>query len=87
MGGMQAPDEPEATPKLVLQGAREHNLKNLDRRVPAAAPDVCVTGVSGSGKSTLVQDILAPALGCATFGKASEGRPARTTELLGMPSG
>ncbi|WP_334154104.1 excinuclease ABC subunit UvrA [Tepidimonas sp.] len=70
----------ESTPRLILEGAREHNLRALDVAFPLQRL-VVVTGVSGSGKSTLVQDILAPAL-LRHFGQATES-PGAHDRLLG----
>ena len=49
------------TYSITVEGAREHNLKNIDVRIPLGVLTV-ITGVSGSGKSSLVGDILYPAL-------------------------
>lgn len=46
---------------LVIKGAKEHNLRNVDAEVPLGKL-VVVSGVSGSGKSTLINDILASEL-------------------------
>src|SRR4029079_7482604 len=70
----------ESTPRLIVSGARDHNLKNVTVEFPLHHL-VCVTGVSGSGKSTLMQDVLFPALQ-RHFGKATE-TPGEHDALLG----
>ncbi|BDT69308.1 UvrABC system protein A [Comamonadaceae bacterium OS-1] len=70
----------DSTPRLVLEGAREHNLQNVSVEFPLQRL-VCITGVSGSGKSTLIQDVLAPAL-LRHFGKATD-TPGLHDRLLG----
>src|SRR5450631_169587 len=65
---------------LRIEGAAEHNLKDLDVEIPLNCL-VCVTGVSGSGKSTLVHDVLYPAVERAK-GKPTEN-PGRHRALHG----
>lgn len=59
-----------ATPRIVLEGASEHNLRDVTVEIPLQRL-VCVTGVSGSGKSTLLQDVLYPAM-ARQFGKSTD---------------
>lgn len=63
--GREAIEMPERVRKwnnyIEIKGAREHNLKNIDVKIPLGVM-TCITGVSGSGKSSLVKSILYPAL-------------------------
>ena len=43
--------------KIIIKGAREHNLKNIDLEIPKNKM-IVITGVSGSGKSTLAFDTI-----------------------------
>ncbi|BCB83454.1 hypothetical protein Psuf_007670 [Phytohabitans suffuscus] len=67
--------------ELVVQGAREHNLKNLTVSFPLGQ-FVAVTGVSGSGKSTLVNDILYTVLANQINGARLV--PGRHTRITGI---
>ena len=56
---------------IMIRGASEHNLKNIDVKIPLNT-FVCMSGVSGSGKSSLVLDILANALARKFYGAKAE---------------
>jgi len=73
-------DQKPLTNYLTVQGATEHNLKNIDAKIPLEK-FVCVTGVSGSGKSTLINDILGTALARHFYGAHQE--PGAHKAILG----
>ena len=66
---------------LVVKGARENNLKNIDVRIPLGL-FVCITGVSGSGKCTLVAEILYKRLAQALY--RSRERPGEHDAIQGI---
>jgi excinuclease ABC subunit A len=67
--------------ELVIRGARQNNLKNIDVGIPLGK-FVCITGVSGSGKSSLVDEILYRKL-AQIFYRAKE-RPGDCDEIVGV---
>ena len=67
--------------ELVVRGAAEHNLKNIDVRFPLGEL-ICVTGVSGSGKSSLIQEILYKVL--ASEKNRAKTRPGKYERIDGL---
>ncbi len=66
---------------LMVVGAQEHNLKNIDVRIPLGK-FVVLAGVSGSGKSTLLTDILSKALSQYFYNAKDE--PGQHEKILGL---
>ncbi|HEX2930230.1 MAG TPA: excinuclease ABC subunit UvrA, partial [Candidatus Binatia bacterium] len=72
-----------ATNWLTVRGARAHNLKNVEVKIPLGMWS-CVTGISGSGKSTLVREVLYKGLKLL-LGQFA-GRPGPHKEIAGWKS-
>jgi len=74
---------PRGEERLVIRGAREHNLQGIDATIPLGL-FVAITGVSGSGKSTLINDILLRSLMQRIY--HSKTPPGRHTAVDGWES-
>jgi len=77
---LPAKRRPGSGKEIVIRGARENNLKNIDVRIPLGK-FVCITGVSGSGKSSLINEVLYKRL-ARLFYRAKE-RPGECDGILG----
>lgn len=84
-GKKQIPIPKERRPgngrEIVIRGARENNLKNIDARIPLGKL-VCVTGVSGSGKSSLVNEILYKKLAKILY--RAKDQPGKCDDISGI---
>ncbi|MBA7626987.1 UvrABC system protein A [subsurface metagenome] len=84
-GAKKIPLPPQRRPgngeELVIKGARQNNLKDIDVHIPLGK-FVGITGVSGSGKSTLIDDILYKKL-AQLFYRARE-RPGKCDDIIGI---
>ena len=67
--------------ELVVKGARENNLKNIDVTLPTGML-VCITGVSGSGKSSLVYEVMYKRLAQMLYG--ARDRPGECDGVYGI---
>jgi len=83
-GASQIPMPPWRRPgsgkELIITGARQNNLKNVDVHIPLGE-FVCVTGVSGSGKSSLINEVLYKQL-ARLFYRAKD-RPGKCDSIMG----
>ena len=66
---------------LTIQGATEHNLKDIDVKIPLGT-FTCITGVSGSGKSTLLNEILCKSISKYLY--KSKVIPGKHKKIKGM---
>ncbi|MFC1949749.1 excinuclease ABC subunit UvrA [Chloroflexota bacterium] len=72
---------PGSGEEIVIQGARQNNLKNIDVHIPLGK-FVCVTGVSGSGKSSLISEIMYKKLAQLLY--RSRERPGDCDNIIGI---
>src|SRR5258708_3553900 len=87
-GSMIAPQEHRSTPRaganaIIVRGAREHNLKNIDVSIPRDSLTV-ITGLSGSGKSSLAFDTIY-AEGQRRYVESLSAYARQFLELMGKP--
>jgi excinuclease ABC subunit A len=72
---------PGSGKELVIEGAKENNLKNINVHIPLGR-FVCITGVSGSGKSSLINEVLYKNLAWLFY--RTKERPGKCDGVIGM---